>query len=128
MEEGLDGLDDLEKEVICLRELLSHLKIEEASLLKGVSSPMLKEEELKLQRERLLLQKRRKQLLLEKTLSEEAPEVATFLDQIASLKEKITEQRKMNLELKKNSPYPLPKLETPKKTKKKPLLLEDQNA
>ncbi len=123
-----DGLDDLEKEVICLRELLSHLKLEEASLLKGVHSPVLTEEKNKLHKERLILQKKRKALFLEKLISEDLPEVATFLDQINSLKEKISEQRKINLELKKRAPYPIPKIEPPRNVKKKSLMLEDNNA
>ncbi len=123
-----DGLDDLEKEVICLRELLSHLKIEESSLMQGVSTPIFMQDDSKLQKERLLLQKRRKRLLLTKVLSSEIPEVATFLEQISSLREKITEQRKINIELKKGSLYPLQKMELKRKVKKKPLMLEDQNA
>ena len=120
-----DGLDDLEKEVICLRELLSHLKIEEASLLKGTPTPLSIEEQSKLQKERLSLQKKRKALLFEKTLSEELPEVTTFLEQISSLKEKIADQRKINLELKKRANYPTPKPEEKKQPKKKSLLIED---
>jgi hypothetical protein len=123
-----DGLDDLEKEVICLRELLSHLKAEETSLLQGTETPQFIENESHLQRERLLLQKRRKFLLLEKVISESTPEVATFLEQITSLKEKISDQRKNNLELKKRSLYPLQKIEIKRSVKKKPLMLEDQNA
>lgn len=123
-----DGLDDLEKEVICLRELLSHLKIEESSLLQGVSTPIFMQDASKLQKERLLLQKRRKRLLLTKVLSGEIPEVATFLEQISSLREKIADQRKVNIELKKRSLYPLQKMELKRKVKKKPLMLEDQNA
>ncbi len=123
-----DGLDDLEKEVICLRELLSHLKMEESSLIQGVATPEFMEDEGKLQKERLLLQKRRKALLLNKTLLEEAPEVATYLDQISSLRDKIAEQRRINSDLKKRSLYPLQKLEPKRKVKKKPIMLEDQNA
>ena len=123
-----DGLDDLEKEVICLRELLSHLKIEESSLLQGVSTPIFMQDENQLQKERLMLQKRRKRLLLTKVLSNDAPEVATFLSQISSLREKIADQRKINIELKKRSLYPLQKIDQKRKVKKKPLMLEDQNA
>ncbi len=123
-----DGLEDLEKEVICLRELLSHLKAEESSLLQGSTTAQFTENESHLQRERLLLQKRRKFLLLEKVISETTPEVATFLEQIASLKEKISDQRKNNIELKKRSLYPLQKIEIKRSIKKKPLMLEDQNA
>ena len=123
-----DGLDDLENEVICLRELLSHLKMEESSLIQGIAPPEFIEDEAKLQKERLLLQKKRKALLLDKVLSEEAPEVATYLEQISSLREKIAEQRKINLELKKGALYPLQKQQTKRTVKKKPLLVEDQNA
>jgi hypothetical protein len=123
-----DGLDDLEKEVICLRELLSHLKMEESYLIQGSSAPTFIQDEGKLQKESLLLQKKRKALLLDKTLTEEAPEVTTYLEQITSLKKKITEQRKINLELKKRSLYPLQKMRPKAKVKKKSLLLEDQNA
>jgi hypothetical protein len=120
-----DGIDDLEKEVICLRELLSHLKLEESALIQGVTAPMFREEQNKLQKERLVLQRRRKALLLEKTISEEAPEITTYLEQIASLIEKIAEQRKINLELRKGALYPLQKLESKRKVKKKNLMLED---
>jgi hypothetical protein len=99
-----DGLDDLEKEVICLRELLSHLKMEESYLIQGSSAPAFIQDEGKLQKESLLLQKKRKVLLLSKTLLGEAPE------------------------LKKRSLYPLQKIRPKAKVKKKSLLLEDQNA
>ncbi len=128
MEESLDGLDDLEKEVICLRELLSHLKAEESALMQGVTTPIFIKDDSELQKERLTLQKRRKMLLLTKVLSEETPEVATYLEQITSLRSKIAEQKKINSELKKGALYPLQKIETKRKVKKKPLMLEDQNA
>ena len=120
-----DDIDDLEKEVICLRELLSHLKLEESALIQGVTAPMFRDEQNKLQKERLILQRRRKALLLEKTLLDNAPEVITYLEQINSLIEKISEQRKINLELRKGALYPLQKMETKRKIKKKNLMLED---
>ena len=120
-----DDIDDLEKEVICLRELLSHLKLEESALIQGVTAPMFRDEQNKLQKERLILQRRRKALLLEKTLLDNAPEVITYLEQINSLIEKISEQRKINLELRKGALYPLQKMETKRKIKKKHLMLED---
>jgi len=120
-----DGFEDLEKEVLCLRELLSHLKIEETSLLKGLPTLPSEEEQSKLQRERLILQKKRKALFLEKSPFKELPEVITFLEQISSLKEKIADQRKINLELKKRGGYPTPQREKQPKPKKKPLLLEE---
>ena len=120
-----DDIVDLEKEVICLRELLSHLKLEESALIQGVTAPMFRDEQNKLQKERLILQRRRKALLLEKTLLDNAPEVITYLEQINSLLEKISEQRKINLELRKGALYPLQKMETKRKIKKKNLMLED---
>ncbi len=123
-----DDLDDLEKEVICLRELLSHLKMEESYLIQGSTTPPFLQDEVSLQKESLLLQKKRKALLLNKTAFGERPEITTYLEQITSLKKKITEQKKINLELKKRSLYPLQKMRPKTKVKKKSLLLEDQNA
>jgi len=56
------------------------------------------------------------------------PEITVYLEQISSLKKKIGEQKKINSDLKKRSLYPLQKIRPKAKIKKKPLLLEDQNA
>lgn len=123
-----DALDDLEKEVLCLRELFSRLKMEETYLIQGSSTPAPIQDDGKLQKESLLLQKKRKALLLNKTSITDAPEFTTYLEQISSLKKKIAEQKKINSDLKKRSLYPLQKIRPKAKVKKKPLLLEDQNA
>ncbi|MBM3192617.1 MAG: hypothetical protein FJZ59_00085 [Chlamydiae bacterium] len=123
-----DGLHDLEKEVLCLRELLSRLKMEESYLIQGSTTHTSIQDNGELKKESLLLQKKRKALLLNKSSIFDVPEITVYLEQISSLKKKIGEQKKINSDLKKRSLYPLQKIRPKAKIKKKPLLLEDQNA
>ena len=109
-------MDDLEKEVLCLRELLSHLLLEEQALLKGQLCPTSSDIRKQLTTTCALFNRKRKDLPND-------PETVTFLEQIATLKEKIAAQRKVNLSLKKQRPTLTPEKRKPKK---KPLLLEDE--
>jgi hypothetical protein len=122
-----DSLKDLEREVNCLRELLTRLKMEEVSLIERSYLPTFCDLQ-KLLNERSILQKKRKTLLFQNKDFNEKPEVQTFLDQIKGLSEKIKEQKKINSILKTNPLRENNHLREISPIRKNPLITEDENA
>jgi hypothetical protein len=122
-----ESLKDLEREVNCLRELLTQLKMEEVHLVERAHLPIFCNLQ-KLFQEKDDLQKKRKSLVFKNKSFKDKPEVQTFLDQIKGLNEKIKEQKQINHLLKNNT---LMNRRMPLEMKKRrinPLITEDENA